>query len=516
MSTAGKLLSLVISDTAQAISSESGLRALLITDDACHIDTLNLSRCVYRFKSDTFTSDANRWVPVYSTAVLDDKDAGPLIGQLLQHYDVGSYDQSRMRLYRWCNYQENGKEPVKWVEYDPVRKDVQSLFTLEPGRLVWLKTSDNVPLHLNSGYTLPLKDTLTVDLPSKQWTDFGMPYRFGVRMEEIISATGKDADYVQLYRWKRDLSTNTYTLDPLYVPGFPDKNDRSEIIDYIHRGGYSFYNDHSKTVTLRIPPVPCTMANVLKKTVSANTSSWSTKFVARADDSTRLSSVYFGYSPHIDNGLYPLAPSFSSLGLSVFDRTTSKRYGHYISQQVKEGLIKELLISNSGDSARSIYYHLEQVGSFPKNYTANCYNAAGESFDTCGTISVAPRSTASRWIIVGDVAFHQNFISRISTQCFSLYPPYPNPSHSVVHIRYTVPFGSQERIAVAIYNVLGKRVWQKRLTGFLSEGFNQVTWNGMDERGTPAGSGLYVIQVMVENASGKVIRRFEKRATLLR
>lgn len=192
------------------------------------------------------------------------------------------------------------------------------------------------------------------------------------------------------------------------------------------------------------------------------------------------------------------------------------RRGNYISERAKNGLVKELLIRNSSDSVHSFQYHFEEAGTFPANFTAYCYDASVKKLDTSGTVTIAPNSTMSRWIVIGDATFRQSFISTATVQQFSLCSPYPNPSRSVVNIKYSVPFGAQERIGIAIYNILGKKVWDKHIDGLLVEGVHQVTWNGRDHQGIAAGSGLYIIRLTVENSWGKAIMRLEKCATLLR
>lgn len=335
-------------------------------------------------------------------------------------------------------------------------------------------------------------------------------------MEDILSATGKGADSVLVYRWERDSSTGVYSLDPLYVPGLPTMDDRSTTIDYVSCGGYSFYNGKSNTVKLRIPPELSAKATQLKKTAVAKNPSWITKLIAHADDHTPLPTVYFGYAPNIGDRVYPIPPSFSPLGLSILNRTTSEQYSNYVSERAKNGLVKELLIRNSSDSVHSFQYHFEEAGAFPANFAAYCYDAIEKKLDTSGTVTIAANSTISRWIVIGDAAFRHSFISTATVQEFSLCSPYPNPSRLVVNIKYLVPFGAQERIRIAIYNTLGKKMWNKNIDGRPVEGVHQITWNGRDHQGNAAGSGLYIIRLIVENGQGKAIRRFEKCATLLR
>ncbi|MBN1760730.1 MAG: DUF2341 domain-containing protein, partial [Chitinispirillaceae bacterium] len=270
--------SLLIPDTMRVISSESGFRALLVISDGAHVDTVNLSRSVVRFESDKLKTEPDVWIPIYPTAVLSKKNASQIIGQLSPKRDPSRYDRRYMRLYRWFNYADNANEIDKWVEYDPNSNDISSLFTLEPGRLFWLKTRDEVQVHLDSAQTLSLKDTFTVSLPPEQWTDFGMPYRFGVRIQEILTASCLNNESLLFYRWEK--VSNSYITTPLYVSVIPDMNDPAKIIEYLPRGGYSVYNTTSKTILLSIPPILPSMVKTLAKSAKEHASSWSTKFIA--------------------------------------------------------------------------------------------------------------------------------------------------------------------------------------------------------------------------------------------
>lgn len=258
------------------------------------------------------------------------------------------------------------------------------------------------------------------------------------------------------------------------------------------------------------------MGTQLKKTTQKPTSLWSAKFMAQSEQGTRLPPVYFGYAKGTAKSMYPLAPSFSSLNCAVFDRNTATRYGHHIGEDTKDGLVKELHIDNTSDTAQTIHYHFEQVGAFPETYSAWCLDAESKALNTGGTITVPPQSSVSRWVIASDAAFKDRFISSVIPMQFSFHALFPNPFRTAVNIRYTVPFGANERIQIAIYTLQGRLVWEKRIDGLLSHGMHRVRWNGCDTRQNPVGSGLYLVRLMVIDERGKTTKQFLKQATLLR
>jgi hypothetical protein len=75
---------------------------------------------------------------------------------------------------------------------------------------------------------------------------------------------------------------------------------------------------------------------------------------------------------------------------------------------------------------------------------------------------------------------------------FALYQNYPNPFNPVTSIRFAVPFES--RVSLSIYNLLGQKV--RLLSDNNREtGYHIVQWNGLDDQGHAAGSGVYFVRM---------------------
>jgi hypothetical protein len=77
--------------------------------------------------------------------------------------------------------------------------------------------------------------------------------------------------------------------------------------------------------------------------------------------------------------------------------------------------------------------------------------------------------------------------------------PYPNPFRPTSAARLSIPFRSQPSsevvVLVRIYDVRGRLVRSMRATAPPGGGFSSVAWDGRDERGVSAASGLYLIHV---------------------
>jgi hypothetical protein len=78
---------------------------------------------------------------------------------------------------------------------------------------------------------------------------------------------------------------------------------------------------------------------------------------------------------------------------------------------------------------------------------------------------------------------------------FSLSQNYPNPFNSETVIEYSLPKRSQ--VKLVIYNILGQKV-KTLLDQKESAGHKRVTWNGRNEKGEMAGSGIYIYRIQTE------------------
>jgi len=85
-------------------------------------------------------------------------------------------------------------------------------------------------------------------------------------------------------------------------------------------------------------------------------------------------------------------------------------------------------------------------------------------------------------------------------QNFRLLPPYPNPFNSSLTIPFEILSGHVSDISLRIYNILGQEVIDlsrevsKALSGRMT-GHYEVGWNGKNQTGNDAGSGIYLMEL---------------------
>ena len=74
----------------------------------------------------------------------------------------------------------------------------------------------------------------------------------------------------------------------------------------------------------------------------------------------------------------------------------------------------------------------------------------------------------------------------------ALYPNRPNPFNPATSLAYEVPRAG--KVTLAIYDVRGRLV-RRLAAGFLAPGVNRFTWDGRDDRGRSAPSGVYLARL---------------------
>jgi hypothetical protein len=79
---------------------------------------------------------------------------------------------------------------------------------------------------------------------------------------------------------------------------------------------------------------------------------------------------------------------------------------------------------------------------------------------------------------------------------FRLFQNYPNPFNPETRIRYDLPQAGN--VTLSVYNVLGQRV-RVLVDEFQDAGRKSVTWDGRDDRGEEAASGIYFYKIKAED-----------------
>ncbi len=100
----------------------------------------------------------------------------------------------------------------------------------------------------------------------------------------------------------------------------------------------------------------------------------------------------------------------------------------------------------------------------------------------------------------------------ISPKSFTLAQNFPNPFNPETTIRYELNRSAE--VELAIYDISGRQV-TTLVSGRQVAGQYQVTWNGLDRRGNPVASGIYLYRLESRHQNGSV-ERFTRKMTFLK
>ncbi|NUQ42536.1 MAG: T9SS type A sorting domain-containing protein, partial [Calditrichaceae bacterium] len=90
---------------------------------------------------------------------------------------------------------------------------------------------------------------------------------------------------------------------------------------------------------------------------------------------------------------------------------------------------------------------------------------------------------------------------------FTLYQNHPNPFNPITTIQFALP--EPREVEIAVYNLAGQKI-AVLASGVMEAGFHQTTWDGKDQQGNPASSGVYLYQLKAGN------QRLVKKMMLIR
>ncbi len=155
-------------------------------------------------------------------------------------------------------------------------------------------------------------------------------------------------------------------------------------------------------------------------------------------------------------------------------------------------------------NSANMYMYYTAPDSMNLNYgTAAQSYAAGDGGFPLGDLNWYPQKKAQwkTWMTgVKDIAAS-------APVEFELSQNYPNPFNPVTTINYRLE--QKAEVALAVYNMLGHRI-RLLVNAAQMPGTHEATWNGLDDQGIPAPSGLYYYQMQ----AGSTVAR--KKMTLLK
>jgi PKD repeat protein len=517
------LATLIVTIDSNFVTQDNGVRALLIIGDGVYADTVNLSRSVLRNGTDIAFTEEGKWVPLSVNAVLDTPDAQVVLRELSYVTDQWTYDNTKFRIFK-CYPAPQEANPWKWVEYsDAMRHE----FDFVRGNIVWVKALSQRTVRYGYGHTPSLKESFTLRIAPLSWTDFSVPFRFDITMGDILdaskSAQSAGDSLLEIYMWKRDVTSPKYFSELVFLKAMDD--DHHNILSTPLSGnatGYTMFNPTPDTIILNIPPLPLALSRhgLAKKSKAA--AGWAVRVSARESDGSSLGSAYCGYTKAASCPMsyYPLAPSFCSAHVGVYDQTAKRVYGCALAHAMKNGGYSYLIaFANDGAAVQRISYHLENLSGLPQGLRAAVYDAETGAFADFSkgdaTVEVEANSKEYRTLLVGEVGYLAKAKMIVRPAFLALVGTYPNPFKGKVRIRYSLPYEGVKDVVFAIYNLSGKAVWRHEIRNVSRSGFGDLVWNGTSVDNRPIAAGVYILRMTALNAGRKPAGVFFKKMTLL-
>ena len=501
-------------------AEDCGIRGALVIDDGRFRDTIDVSRRARRRHSDEVTTAEMEWFPLHVTAELNEPGLRrALAGEAASTFEYNTRD---MRLFRWFPDSSNKGKSDKWVEYSESRHE---LFEFRPGRLIWIKTAEHRSIDFGEGVTLSLQDTFSLTLPAGEWTDFGLPYRFDVRVRDIAGATGARGDSLEYYRWKRSgprRGDSMYVTDLLYAPGISETD--TMVLESGSGTANTVYNPLTQPVILRIPPIPPVMSPAIVDTGGGESKKsrnkergWRVRVSPSLDRGPHLSTIYCGYEPGgTGTRYYAAPPSFSPLRAGVHARRTM--FGHAVAREAPHGgCAFELVFRNDESGERTVRCTLDKMRVEGEAWILDPVSREWEANDD-NAFSVAVKGDWSeyRWLVVGDAEYRDYFLNSLPSWRLDLMRVHTAAGGRSVLMRYSVPYGGMRSIEFAAFDAAGRLLWFRQVEGAgLQRGVHTVAWNpGRGSHGLAA-SGMYIVRMRAVD-SDKRRRSFTHMLPLVR
>jgi hypothetical protein len=292
--------------------SKNGARAFLTLTDGTYLDTVDLSRRSMRLTGDIISTESNFIQPVFTTADIDSPGVRSALKVLFQ-LSGGTYNKSIFRLYRWNSSANNTSSKDKWIESSAAN---EPFFQFKPSALFWLITKQSVLFELGKGKTSSVKGDFVVTLSPKNWTDFSIPYSFGIHLSDVINHSEAAASDVHYYRWIKNDSARSYTANLMFSKSV-NADSCSKVVFSSATDGYTAFNPSDTAIQLHFPVYTfeqTTPVTILAKQSSEISYSIAVKGVASNGSVTTV----FCSSHQGNDTLYcPQPPSFSSPCISI-------------------------------------------------------------------------------------------------------------------------------------------------------------------------------------------------------
>jgi hypothetical protein len=472
------------------VSSESGLRIAVVASDGHRMKIVNGSRDVIRPVSDSIMTPWLQWTPIGTNTILDNPGIGYILRDYADNNGMIKYDNTALRLFRWSK--------GDWAEYSD---NDRTFFNLGPTSVIWLKRRLTTPIYFGKGKTASLRTPYHRSVPSKEWIDFCIPYRFNIRVGDILSATDSkqknpDSSALLFYEWRRGSgdSLKWYYAEGVFLPLTIGKNDPKYELTSRNNTVYTVFNNSASPIDLVIPGVSVPLSGitgVAGKQKARN--GWNLAVRSFSDEGT-MSPVYCGYQESGKGSVvYPLPPSWNNIHVGIYDRERGQVIGNTIIHELTNGgHTYELIFENGTGKKSHVEYSIERLF-MPDNEDVNLAvldpetGSSEPSIDTL-SLELKPYGRTYRWLAVGSDDYIKGMKNGAFRGEFKFIRVFPNPFRQNLRIFYQIPYGGIERIRCEVFDPRGRLLWKMQTGSRLHPGKHEIIWNPKKEKAIAAGT----------------------------
>jgi PKD repeat protein len=520
--TLSKCEEIIIVQTQKKYTGDDGARSIVYTDDGASVANVDLSRRVRMASCDTVQTIPQQWVPLKVASQLDTTTVSGNLRNFFNSTVSSGYDIKHMRLFRWYPLASNSTSTNKWVEYSPVNEDI---FRLTSGKLLWVKTREQVRINLGTGISMSFTDTVKILLIPKNWTDFGLPFHFDMRLSAILADSRKYSskiDSVQFYQWNMDTVSGRFTASAFYIPDLPGVTDPARIMSSRSKTGFTAWNPTNDTITLAfVPSHPMTNLKppVVAKPVTHG--GWAVKVVSALSDGHTISPVICGLDPLVPQvRYYPVPPSFDEICAGVVDSSGNINAHMVVNRMINGGSSFTLAFTNNSVVSQQVRFRLEMAGTPDQTATAAIFDKKNNVWnfpDSAGffTLEIEHATSAYRQLLVGSDEYIRNFRNNFVPCQLTLTKVFPNPIRKSAIIRYSLPYLSVNKVEFFIIDIMGRTVWQKTDTRSIAGGNHAFSWKTTNSSSEKIRSGIYLLKMIAYNDNNNVIGQFDQKLTVL-
>jgi len=380
--------------------------------------------------------------------------------------DLGAYDKRKWRSFSWETVTSS------FSEYPQLGR-------IEPGRSFWLITTlPDVALDSGPGVSVAVHPSFAISL-TKGWNDVANPYAFNVDWSDILKATGADTQKV----------IGPYAYEGRWLLPF-------EVAQMKPWQGYSFYSDHDQA-KLVIPALESAATlNKMPAEPAFKGADWLYHITAQADAAVDDNNYIGVASGDLPMAKYPEPYSVGDFVTLAFMDSSGRSWATDF-RRPAEGYIWNITVATN-QSEKTVQLHFHRSGQWPETLSAGFWDERDKVWINLKNDSVyyfisAENDTVRRFqLLAGSSRFMAENSQSGMVTTTELLQNYPNPFNGQTVIAYQVV--QEGKVEIAIYNLLGQKI-RVLYSGTQTAGRKQGIWDGRDETGRIAASGVYLIKM---------------------